>query len=291
MVKVPKLKSKKISPLRYPGGKTRASVKLFKYIPEDTVSLCSPFFGGGSFEIFCARNGIKVHGYDNFKPLVEFWQCLLNCRNKLADTTQNYYPLKKQKFKELQSKKIVSKSKIERAAIFFVLNRASYSGSILRGGMAVDHQKKGVEKENPRFNKKSIEFLRNFRIKNLTVRHADFKKSISMHRNTLLYLDPPYFLENNLYGHKSSEEDLFDHEGLLDVLHKRTKWILSYNKSPKVKKLYRDFDIYEEKWSYGMSDVNSRKKNTNNELVILSPDINKIYTKQKKSLRQFSMIS
>ena len=157
--------------------------------------------------------------------------------------------------------------------------------------MAVDHQKKGVEKENPRFNKKSIEFLRNFRMKNLTVKHADFKKSISMHRNMLLYLDPPYFLENNLYGHKSSEEDLFDHEGLLDVLHKRTKWILSYNKSPKVKKLYRDFDIYEEKWSYGMSDVNSRKKNTNNELVILSPDINKIYTKQKKSLRQFSMIS
>ena len=112
-----------------------------------------------------------------------------------------------------------------------------------------------------------------------------------MHRNTLLYLDHPYFLENNLYGRKSSEEDLFDHEGLLDVLHKKTKWILSYNKSPKVKKLYRDFDIYEEKWSYGMSDVNSRKKNTSNELVILSPDINKIYTKQKKSLRQFSVFN
>ena len=39
MVKVPNLKSKKLSPLRYPGGKTRASVKLFNYIPEDTVSL------------------------------------------------------------------------------------------------------------------------------------------------------------------------------------------------------------------------------------------------------------
>ena len=60
------------SPLRYPGGKSRAVRTLYKYIPPGTKTLCSPLLGGGSFEIFCAQNSIKVYGYENFKPLVNF---------------------------------------------------------------------------------------------------------------------------------------------------------------------------------------------------------------------------
>ncbi|MBT7252518.1 MAG: DNA adenine methylase, partial [Candidatus Nitrosopelagicus sp.] len=51
------------SPLRYPGGKSRAVKEIWKYIePLEPKTLCSPFFGGGSLEIFCAQQGIKVTG-------------------------------------------------------------------------------------------------------------------------------------------------------------------------------------------------------------------------------------
>lgn len=72
------------SPLRYPGGKSRAVKIISKYIPKETTSLCSPFFGGGSLEIYCAQNGIRVYGYDSFWPLVDFWQVLLKNPQKLA---------------------------------------------------------------------------------------------------------------------------------------------------------------------------------------------------------------
>ena len=49
------------SPLRYPGGKTRACKKLEEILNEnfnirDFDNLVSPFFGGGSFEFYIQNN-------------------------------------------------------------------------------------------------------------------------------------------------------------------------------------------------------------------------------------------
>ena len=44
------------SPFRYPGGKSRAVKILEKYF-TDVDSFCSPFLGGGSFEIYMAEKG------------------------------------------------------------------------------------------------------------------------------------------------------------------------------------------------------------------------------------------
>ena len=57
------------SPLRYPGGKTRAIKTLFKHIPYNLKEMCSPFIGGGSFELACTGLGVRVHGFDTFCPI------------------------------------------------------------------------------------------------------------------------------------------------------------------------------------------------------------------------------
>ena len=49
------------SPLRYPGGKTRACKKLEvilnkKYNIDNFNNVISPFFGGGSFEFYIQNN-------------------------------------------------------------------------------------------------------------------------------------------------------------------------------------------------------------------------------------------
>lgn len=253
------------SPLRYPGGKSRAVKIISKYIPNDTIELCSPFFGGGSFELFCAQKGIRVYGYDSFGPLVDFWQVLLTNPKKLAENVKKYHPLKKEKFYELQKIQLDSKSKLERATVFFVLNRTSFSGSTLSGGMA-----SGGKDGNPRFTKSSIEKIRHFKIKNITVKLADFKKSIPRHENTLLYLDPPYLIQSKLYGKKGHLHKNFDHVGLAKILKKRNKWILSYNNSKEIHELYSDYTILYPDWKYGMS--NNKKSR---EVLILSHDLAK----------------
>lgn len=251
------------SPLRYPGGKSRAVEFLFKYVPKKTTEMCSPFIGGGSFEIFCAQKGIRVYGYDNFQPLVDFWQWLLKDSNRLADAVEKFHPISREDFYKLQKKHIESKNSFERAVMFYVLNRASYSGSTLSGGMA-----SGGMDDNPRFTKSSIERIRKFKLKIFSVEFNDFKKSIPKHSDILLYLDPPYLIESKLYGVKGDLHKDFDHEGLAKILKNREKWILSYNNSDEIKNIYEGFQFVIPKWTYGMS-----KDKKSKEILILSNDI------------------
>ena len=76
------------SPLRYPGGKTRACKKLDAIMKEHfDVSkfnnIVSPFFGGGSFEFYIQNNyNLNIIANDKFTPLYNFWDtCKLNKEN------------------------------------------------------------------------------------------------------------------------------------------------------------------------------------------------------------------
>ena len=62
------------SPLRFPGGKARAVKHILSLMPSEIPRLISPFFGGGSVEITASHFGYPVIGFDNFGPLVDFWQ-------------------------------------------------------------------------------------------------------------------------------------------------------------------------------------------------------------------------
>ena len=247
--------------LRYPGGKFRAVNTIVDLIPKTATKLCSPFLGGGSVELVCARNNIKVFGYDIFSPLVEFWQCLISNPIKLANVVEKYHPLAKSKFYNLQKTQNKSKSKYERAGIFYALNRSSFSGSTLSGGMSPGH---------PRFNKAAIDRIRSFRIENFSVRKLDFRESLPKHQNDFVYLDPPYMITHKLYGIKGNAHKNFDHNELAKILKNRNNWILSYNNTDDVHKLYRGHTFCYPDWKYGMS---SEKKS--NEVLILSHDVAK----------------
>lgn len=254
------LKREPRSPLRYAGGKSRGVLEISKFIPNNTKEIVSPFLGGGSVELACANNGVFVYGYDNFKPLVEFWQCILTNPKKLVEIIRDYYPLSKPDFYRLRETQPNYLSKYERAAIFFVLNRSSFSGTTFSGGMSPNH---------PRFTESSIERVMNFRMKNISVELMDFKKSITRSKNKLLYLDPPYLLKNcYLYGKNGNMHNGFDHEGLSKILHGRDKWILSYNDTQYIRDLYSDYHMIRPEWLYGMSN-----NKTSREVLILSHDL------------------
>lgn len=246
------------SPLRYPGGKSRAIKEIMQYFPDGLDTLCSPFLGGGSIELALASKGIEVYAYDIFKPLTDFWQELLQEPKVMAEIVRQYYPLTNAKFYSLQKDFLKLKNKRERAAVFFVLNRASFSGTTLSGGMSPHH---------PRFTEKIIEYIEGFKTDKLHVKNLDFHQSIAKHPNDFLYLDPPYANGEKLYGNNGDTHHDFDHTGLATILKNRDGWVLSYNDCEKVRDWYQGFKTLVPKWTYGMS---SDKKS--NELLILSKD-------------------
>ena len=248
------------SPLRYPGGKTRGVEFITRFFPKNLDKLLSPFFGGGSIELYVASRGTKVFGYDLFSPLVEFWQCLITHPNELAEEVDKYYPLPKDKFYELQNTQTTFRTKLERAAVYYVLNRSSFSGSTLSGGMSPEH---------PRFTQTSIERLRNFYNPYIDVQKADFKKSLNNHPYTFTYLDPPYLIKSSLYGKKGDAHKDFDHDGLADILKRREHWILSYNDCEEIRELYSGLHIITPNWKYGMSTDKTSK-----EVLIFSTNFN-----------------
>ncbi len=96
---------------------------------------------------------------------------------------------------------------------------------------------------HPRFNYRSIELLKDFKIENFTVEHRDFTDSIPKHFNDFLYCDPPYLINQKLYGHKGDKHRSFDHQALAELLRKHHRWILSYNDCVEVRELYKGYII------------------------------------------------
>lgn len=70
------------SPLRYPGGKSRALKFLTQFLPKDIDEFREPFFGGGSLGLYVAQNpqysGVKIYANDLNYELFCFWQSLKN---------------------------------------------------------------------------------------------------------------------------------------------------------------------------------------------------------------------
>ncbi len=127
------------SPLRYPGGKSRAVQKIMRYAPDAISEFREPFVGGGSVFIYFkqkyphAKFWINDLNYDLFC----FWQ---QAQKKNAELVAEITRLKQKRtdgralFYELRDIAIDSLSDFERAVRFFVLNRISFSGTVDAGG-------------------------------------------------------------------------------------------------------------------------------------------------------------
>ena len=68
------------TPLRYPGGKSRACTKMDQYFPDlrEYGEFREPFLGGGSVSIHVTKKypDLKIWVNDLYEPLVNFWQQL-----------------------------------------------------------------------------------------------------------------------------------------------------------------------------------------------------------------------
>lgn len=202
-----------------------------------------------------------MKGYDVFQPLVAFWQYLISDPAGLYNMVKTLHPMSKEDFVMYRDGN-PTMTGLEQAAVFYALNRCSFSGSTMSGGMSNGH---------PRFNLSNMETLLSFNAAGLTVENMDFRDSIASNPNEFIYLDPPYLLKkesNKLYGVAGSTHKDFNHDDLFELLKDRPNWIMSYNSGTEILEMYRDFPTCMPEWAYGMSKDKSSK-----EVLIFSKDL------------------
>lgn len=261
-----------MSVLRYPGGKTRAVKHILPLIPDDISTLYSPFFGGGSIEISASStksNLVSIHANDKFEPLITFWEtCKTHddsltskLRQKKTCIDKDYFTVMRKSMREMGT----TIDKVERASMYFCINRCSFSGATFSGGFS-------KESSESRFTTSSIDRIAKLDLSKFNFHNLDysnfFANVVDKHDNDIggtkpfLYADPPYALlkGNSLYGNDGDLHESFDHTMFRDVIVAcKIPWLLSYNDCPSIRELYAGYEILETQWSYSM---NASKKSS-----------------------------
>jgi DNA adenine methylase len=163
---------------------------------------------------------------------------------------------------------MIPKSDLIRAYRYYYLNRTSFSGKM----------------KNPTWGYKPKRSLPPFRWKeriipcsekldNVKLTSTDFEsviKTKSLGKNTLMFLDPPYF-SSRQEDHYSKSFTENDHYRLANILKKSNHhFFLTYDDCLEIRKLYKWANIYDIKFYYRLdnSNDNNKKRKKGNELVI-----------------------
>ena len=188
---------------------------------------------------------------DSFAPLVEFWQELLSNPTSLATTIQGHFPLTPTSFAHLKVMYRQLPTRLERAAAYFALNRASFAGFTFCGGFSGSRP----------WTQESIDRVRDWPKLPLNVQHSDWKATLDVHPSTFTYLDPPYFGIDNYYGFEKKSADSFPHQALATYLSSRpTPWLLSNFDCPEIREMYSgNYMTIPKPWHYGTTHTQSRE--------------------------------
>jgi DNA adenine methylase Dam len=267
------------TPLRWPGGKSRACVKMDPYFPDlrNYDEFREPFLGGGSVAIHVTKKypDLKIWVNDLYEPLVNFWQQLQmfgdDLKDKLLDLKSKNNTPDKARELFLKSKDRVNDqtlSNLDRAASFYVVNKCSFSGlteisSFSQQASTGNFSVRGIEKL-PEYSKLIV----NWRITNYSYDYL-----LDGDTTAFVYLDPPYDIKDNLYGNKGSMHKGFDHDKFAaDCDSCGMDQLISYNSDQLVKDRFKNWNAAEFDLTYTMRSVGEymREQKTRKELLLFN---------------------
>tara|TARA_Y100000287_G_scaffold51241_1_gene40067 strand:- start:611 stop:1015 length:405 start_codon:yes stop_codon:yes gene_type:complete len=95
-----------------------------------------------------------------------------------------------------------------------------------------------------------------------------------IHDGVFLYLDPPYDIKDNLYGHKGSMHKRFDHDKFAEDCesHRNIDMLISYNSDQLVKDRFTNWSVGEFDLTYTMRSVGDymREQQDRKELLLFN---------------------
>ena len=267
------------TPLRYPGGKSRACTKLDVYFPDlrDFKEYREPFLGGGSVAIHITKKypHLDIWVNDLYEPLVNFWKTLQDdgyaLYKRLQELKSRYPDPGSAKGLFLEAKELVNDNTISplyRACAFYIINKCSFSGltessSFSRQASDNNFSMRGIEKLQG-----YTQIITNWKITNLS-----YEQLLTDNKSVFTYLDPPYDIGSNLYGRKGSMHNGFNHDDFAaDCDRFIAPQLISYNSSQLVKERFQGYEVGEFDLTYTMRSVGEymREQKDRKELLLFN---------------------
>lgn len=242
-----------VSPLRYPGGKT----KFYSYVRE--ILSCNnllgetyiePFAGGAGLALKLLLNGdVSRIVINDFDPAIySFWYSVLNETDAFCELienallTQEQWRLQRRTYSELDTT-----NPLTLGFATFYLNRTNVSG-VVKGGMIGGQEQNGKYGLDARFNRQTLISKINAIAAHkdqIILLNQDAKELLQPQHlrrfyKTFINLDPPYVKKGaQLYKNAFGEAD---HRELSELIkHCRRKWIVTYDICPLVAELYQPY--------------------------------------------------
>ncbi len=229
------------SPINRLGGKKCLLKMLSQYIPAH-VTFCEPFAGGAKLLFSKTPSAVEIIN-DNDGELVNLYRCIKNDekRSRLI-ALLNELPYARSVFNSLKAS--MPEDDVERAARYFFLCRASFAGDVERGGFAVP----STTGRNPvQSFRNAVDSLKAIagRLRNVCIENLDYAECIRRYdsRESLFYIDCPYFGSEHFYGDSFTEDD---HYKLAELLHGiKGMAMVSHYANSLYDDLYRGWHRYE----------------------------------------------
>jgi DNA adenine methylase len=251
------------TPLRYPGGKSKATTKMAPYFPpKNTVKhYREPFLGGGSVALWMTENYHleTVWVNDLYWPLYNFWIQLRDDGENLADylkeSKMENNTVDKARELFIQSNHNIDDESLpllERAAAFWTVNKCAFSGLINISSFSAGPSEKNFTLRGIEDLREYSKIIKDWKITNLS--YEDLIVHTTDDDDTFVYLDPPYEISSNLYGKKGSMHKGFDHDRFAaDCNWSNTlKMAISYNADDSIKDRFPEWNKIEFPLTYTM---------------------------------------
>ena len=268
------------TPLRYPGGKSRACLKMDPYFPDlrEYKEFREPFLGGGSVSLHITKKypHLKIWVNDLYKPLVNFWQQLQmfgpEMKTKLQELKSKYPDPVSAKVLFLESKEYLNDESnndaLRRAISFYIVNKCSFSG-------LTESSSFSKQASDSNFSLRGIEKLPGYSqlISNWNITNYSYDYLMDNEGDTFVYLDPPYDIKDNLYGKKGSMHKGFDHDRFAkDCDECFMPQLISYNSDQLVKDRFKMWRTGEFDLTYTMRSVGEymREQKARKELLLFN---------------------
>ena len=275
------------TPLRYPGGKSKAIKTLTPWFPQIISEYREPFIGGGSIAIQITKlyPDIPVWINDLYVPLYNFWTQLRDRGEELSERVREE---KQRTLDAGDSDKVTEKAKelfnkykeeidtyndFEKAVAFFVMNKCSYSG-------LTENSTFSPTASNSNFSLVGADKLKEFSelIKHWKITNIDYSEVMKAYGsgNTFVFLDPPYDIKNFLYGKNREMHKSFDHDRFADDVYNCIhKFMITYNVNDRLMELYKNYNLKEWKLRYSMAHRGDKgtDENVKTELLVTNYSI------------------
>ena len=223
-----------LSPLRYPGGKSKIS-NFFKQFVKDNGLLdgvyVEPYAGGASVALSLLFDEYvsKIIINDKDRSIYAFWHSVLydteNLCRLIAET-----PVTMENWKKLRELQKVDKK--EQASLLDLGFSTFFMKRIHRIASYADR----IELHN----EDAVDFIQKIANQNID--------------KTILYLDPPYYKKGQgLYMNYYKDSDHRDIKSLVSRLG-QMKWVVSYDNSEFIKSLYQEFRHQEFRLNYSANN-------------------------------------